>query len=67
MNHSYYLYIVGNSRPTLYIGVTNNLVRRIFEHKQSLVEGFTKKYHLKKLLYFETFNSIEEAITRGSS
>lgn len=61
---AYYIYIIGNDRPTLYIGVTNNLIRRIYEHKQEFVAGFTKKYHLKKLLYFETFSFIEDALNR---
>lgn len=60
----YYVYIVGNNRPTLYIGVTNNLERRIIEHKKELLEGFTKKYHLYKLLYFDEFPSINEALRR---
>lgn len=64
MRSNYYVYIMGSSRPTLYIGVTNNLVRRAFEHKQGLIEGFTKKYHLNKLLYFEVFESINDAIRR---
>ena len=58
------MYIMGNRRPTLYIGVTNDLVRRVYEHKQGLVEGFTKKYGLHMLLYFEEFSSIEDAIVR---
>lgn len=60
----YYVYILGNDRPTLYIGVTNNLTRRIYEHKEGLDDGFTKKYKLKKLLYFEIFNNIDLAIQR---
>lgn len=60
----YYVYILGNDRPTLYIGVTNNLIRRIYEHKQGLDDGFTKKYGLKKLLFYETYNQIEEALNR---
>lgn len=64
MMKSYYVYIMGNIRPTLYIGVTNNLIRRVYEHKHGLVAGFTKRYNLKKLLYFEIFNSIENAIAR---
>ena len=55
---------MGNPRPTLYIGVTNDLVRRVYEHKQGFVEGFTKKYALHNLLYFEEFGSIEDAILR---
>ncbi|MBI2032922.1 MAG: GIY-YIG nuclease family protein [Candidatus Levybacteria bacterium] len=64
MNKSFYVYIMGNSRPTLYIGVTNDLIRRVNEHKQGLIEGFTKKYNLKKLLYFEIFSDIQNAIER---
>lgn len=48
----------------LYVGVTNNLLRRIFEHKNGLVEGFTKKYNVKMLVYFEVHNDIHQAITR---
>ena len=61
---NYYVYIVGNSRPTLYIGVTSDIVKRIYEHKQGVVDGFTKKYGLKKLLYFETFSEITIALER---
>ena len=49
---------------TLYIGVTNNLVKRVWEHKQDLVEGFTKKYQVHTLAYYEIADSIESAITR---
>jgi putative endonuclease len=48
----------------LYTGVTNDLNRRIFEHKHKLVEGFTKKYHITKLVYYEVFDDIELAIAR---
>ena len=61
---TYYVYIVGNNRPTLYIGITNDLVRRIYEHKNKLVDGFSNKYDLDKLLYFEEYNSPIEAILR---
>lgn len=61
---SYWVYIIGDDRPTLYVGVTSNLVKRVFEHKNGLAEGFTKKYNLKKLLYFEEFSQVEEAILR---
>lgn len=60
----YYVYIMGNERPTLYIGVTNDLVRRVYEHKENFVDGFTKKYGLHNLLYFEVFDSIADAILR---
>ena len=64
MEKSYYVYIVGNERPTLYVGITSDLVKRVYEHKQKLVKGFTKQYSLEKLLYFEVFSSSLEAIAR---
>ena len=64
MEKTYFVYILGNNRPTLYIGMTNNLVRRVWEHKKGFVDGFTKKYGLKKLLYFEQFSYVEDAIKR---
>jgi putative endonuclease len=61
----YYVYILCNFRNgTLYIGVTNNLVKRIYEHKSDFVEGFTKKYKVHRLVYFEQTSSIESAINR---
>jgi putative endonuclease len=48
----------------LYIGVTNNLKRRLHEHKSEIVDGFTKKYHLHKLVYAETFGDVKDAIAR---
>ena len=61
----YYVYILTNKYNTvLYVGVTNNLIRRIFEHRNKLVEGFTKKYNLVKLVYYEATDSIESAIKR---
>ncbi len=61
----YFVYILTNkSNKVLYIGVTNDLIRRIFEHKNKLVEGFTKKYNLLKLVYYETTKDIESAIIR---
>ena len=62
---NYYVYIVTNKQHgTLYIGMTNNLVRRSYEHRNCLIDGFTKKYNLKRLVYFEVFNTVEEAIHR---
>jgi putative endonuclease len=62
---NYYVYILASKRNgTLYIGVTNDLNRRIYEHKNSLVDGFTRKYNIKILVYYELTNSIESAITR---
>ena len=60
----YYVYILTNDSKTLYVGVTNNLERRIYEHKHKLRDGFTKKYNLTKLVYFEIFNNINDAIKR---
>ena len=60
-----FVYILTNpGRTVLYIGVTNDLARRIEEHRQGLVEGFTKKYFLSKLIYYERANSIVAAIER---
>lgn len=62
---NYYIYILASQKNgTLYIGVTNNLVKRVFEHKNDLVEGFTKKYHVHNLVYYEQFEDIEQAILR---
>lgn len=60
----YYIYIMTNHSKTLYIGVTNDLIRRVWEHKQGLVSGFTKKYRIKKLVYFEQTSDVKSAITR---
>lgn len=61
----YYIYILTNKNTTtLYIGVTNDLNRRIYEHKQKFVAGFTKKYNLNKLVYFEQVENVENAIAR---
>jgi len=62
---NYYVYLVTNqSNKVLYIGITNDLMRRMFEHKNELVDGFTKKYNLKKLVYYEMTNDVESAIKR---
>ena len=63
--HQYYVYILSNKKNgTLYIGVTNDLERRMIEHKNKLVEGFTSKYNLNKLMYFESFQYVNDAIKR---
>lgn len=63
--YAYYVYIMTNkTNTTFYIGVTNNIVKRSFEHRTGLVEGFTKKYKLKKLVYIEEYNDIKLAIAR---
>jgi putative endonuclease len=60
-----YVYILTNTNNTvLYTGVTSNLVKRVYEHKNKEVEGFTKKYNLHKLIYYEIFEDIVNAITR---
>ena len=61
----YYVYILTNRRDTLlYIGVTNNLARRVYEHKNKVIEGFTRDYCIDKLVYYEICNSAEDAIRR---
>ncbi len=61
----YYIYILASKKNgVLYTGVTNNLQRRIYEHSNELAEGFTKKYKIKKLVYFESCSNAEEAILR---
>jgi len=61
----YYVYILASKRNgTLYIGVTNDLVKRVYQHRQGIVEGFTKKYNVHKLMYFETTNDIHAALER---
>ena len=61
----YNVYIITNHNNTvLYIGVTNNLERRVYEHKNELIEGFTQKYHLHKLVYNEQYNDVNDAIRR---
>ncbi len=64
-NHQYYVYIITNKKDgVLYIGVSNDLKRRIFKHKNKLVKGFSSKYNLDKLVYFEVHQYIDEAIKR---
>jgi putative endonuclease len=61
----YFVYILTNFTNTvLYVGVTNNLSRRIYEHKNNVNEGFSKRYNVHKLVYFEIYNNIVEALKR---
>ncbi len=61
----YYVYILtGNSNSVLYVGMTNDLKRRMYEHTCELIDGFTKRYHLHKLVYFEQYPTAYEAIKR---
>jgi putative endonuclease len=63
--HQYYIYIITNERHTVvYTGVTNDLSRRCHEHRMGLIPGFSKKYNLKKLVYYELFGEINKAIRR---
>ncbi len=61
---AYYVYVMTNRSKTLYVGVTNNLSRRIYEHKSKIIEGFTKKYNITKLVYHEETDDISVAIAR---
>jgi putative endonuclease len=63
-----YVYILASDRNgTLYIGVTNDLVRRVFEHREEAAEGFTRRYGVKRLVHYEQFNDIRTAIQREKS
>ena len=65
MNTSGYTYIISNKKQgTLYVGVTSNLIKRIYEHKQKSVKGFSDRYNLHKLVYYEMHDTIELAIAR---
>ena len=63
--NDYYVYILSNKRDSvLYIGVTNDLERRLYEHKNDLIDGFTKRYNVHKLVYYETTTDVTAAIER---
>jgi len=65
MDNQYFVYLLTNKNNTvIYTGVTNDLKRRVYEHKEKLIDGFTKKYNVNKLVYFETANDINSAISR---
>lgn len=65
MSKTYYVYILTNwNDKVMYVGMTNNLERRVYEHKHKLVRGFTSKYNVHKLVYFEETNDVYAAIAR---
>jgi len=65
MEKQYYVYIMTNKRnAVLYTGVTSDLIKRVYEHKAKLVNGFTKKYNINKLVFYEVFNDVHNAIVR---
>lgn len=61
---TYYVYIMANHSKTLYTGITNDLERRVQEHKEKLIPGFTRKYNITKLVYYEETNDVHVAINR---
>ena len=61
---SYFTYIMTNRSGTLYVGMTNDLVRRVWEHKHALVPGFTSRYRIDRLVYYETYSHPRNAIAR---
>lgn len=65
MAEQFYVYIMASERNgTLYVGMTNNLVRRVYEHREGLIDGFTKQYDVKRLVYYEVQEGPTEAIRR---
>jgi len=64
MSRDYFVYVMTNKSWTLYVGVTNDIARRVQEHKDKLVKGFTKKYKLSKLVYYELHSDVNDAIKR---
>ena len=64
MKYSYVYIMASGKNGTLYVGVTKNLIKRVYEHKNNLVEGFTETYQIHNLVYYETFEDIKQAIQR---
>ena len=62
--NQYYVYIMSNKSKTIYTGITNNLHRRVFEHKSKKIKGFTSKYNITLLVYYEITNDVKSAIAR---
>ncbi len=63
----YYIYILSSKYKRLYIGVTSNLERRLFEHRHKLIKGFTERYNIDRLVYFEVFSDIHKLLTEKHS
>ncbi len=63
MKH-YFVYILSNNNKTLYVGFTDILARRIYEHKLAIIDGFTKKYNVNRLVYYETYPTLKSAVIR---
>lgn len=64
MTRQYYIYILASDSGTLYIGITGNLNKRLYEHRNKVVPGFTQKYNCYKLVYFEEYDDVKEALAR---
>ncbi len=64
MSKEYYVYLMTNKSRTLYTGVTNDLMRRIYEHKNKLIQGFTSKYNIQYLVYYESTSNVYAALER---
>lgn len=64
MSSSFFIYIMASPSGTLYTGITNNLQRRVYEHKDHILEGFSKRYDCTKLVYYEEYKDVEEALAR---
>ena len=64
MDHEYWTYVVASRSGTLYIGMTNNIHRRMWEHKNGVFEGFAREYHCNRLVYYEGFDQVLDAIAR---
>ena len=66
MRKQYYVYVLASKRNgTIYIGITSNLIQRVWQHKEKFIDGFTKKYYVNKLVYFEAYDDVEQAILRA--
>lgn len=64
LTHQYFIYIMSSTNRTLYIGMTNDLRKRVYQHQHGLVEGFTSRYHIDQLVYYETTDDVQAALAR---